>query len=337
MADPTSDHRGHDLEAIAALVDDRSPEGEARRTEAARCADCASLLEDLRLLATATTVLTPATRTRDFRLDPATAARLSSMASEPERAADRLGQEMPKPAADHAAHDPVLVSAYVDGRLDGADRTRVDGWLAGCGACAELRQDLDDLVVATRALPTPSRPRDFTLSPEEAHRARAGGWRRLIAAIGSPRDTFSKPLAVGLTTLGIAGLIVATVPSTLSFGSAAGSAPLVQVTDGSAAPAYVENAAPGPDETSELDTAGGEPPIDTTAEGPVAPSDASAAGVGKSSEPATRDTRDQTFTQSLIADGTGGPSWLVIGSALLLLVGLTLALLRWGARRLGDG
>ncbi len=33
----------------------------------------------------------------------------------------------------------------------------------------------------------------------------------------------------------------------------------------------------------------------------------------------------------------GGPSLLILLSALMLVTGLTLVLLRWGARRLGDG
>ena len=71
---------------------------------------------------------------------------------------------------------------------------------------------------AQRALPTPSRPRDFHLTPAEARRLRPGGFRAVLAAIGSTRDAFSKPLAVGLTTLGLVGLLVGTMPS---FGSPA--------------------------------------------------------------------------------------------------------------------
>ena len=84
MADRTPEHATHDLEALAALAEDHSPEGDAGRAEAARCADCASLMDDLRLLATATAALPVPARTRDFRLDPADAVRLSAMASEPD-------------------------------------------------------------------------------------------------------------------------------------------------------------------------------------------------------------------------------------------------------------
>ena len=341
MADASSDHRTHDLEAIAALADDRGASAEGRPGTTPECPACAALLDDLRRLSRADATLLVPARTRDFRLDPAQAARLAAMGPEPERGPGRLGG-VTKPAPDHATHDAELVAAHLDGRLTGADLERVDGWLVACAACAALQDDLQDLVLATRALPTPSRPRDFALSPEDARRARAGGWRRLIAVIGSPRDTFSKPLAVGLTTLGLAGLLVANVPSTLTFGSAAGSAPqreMAAPSAGAAAAAAEPSAAPAfqPDE---IEAGGGEPPVDTTAEGPVEPSRASApsdAAVTKSSEPDQRDGSTNAFAQTLADETHGGPSWLVLGSLALLVVGLTLALLRWRARRLGDG
>ena len=83
------------------------------------------------------------------------------------------------------------------------------------GLCAALHADL----VALRPRPGRCRrrrdPATITLTAADAARLRPGGWRRWVAAFGSPRDAFSRPLAVGLTTLGIAGLLVATVPSVL--------------------------------------------------------------------------------------------------------------------------
>ena len=45
--------------------------------------------------------------------------------------------------------------------------------------------------------------------------------RRLFGSFGTPRDGFSRPLALGLTTLGLAGLMLGFLPGTLSFGGAA--------------------------------------------------------------------------------------------------------------------
>ena len=249
---------------------------------------------------------------------------------------------MTSPATDHALHDAVLIAAHLDGSLDTTDQSRVDDWLARCGPCVTLRDDLAALAIATRTLPTPARPRDFSLSPEDAKRARSGGWRRLVAAFGSPRDTFSRPLAVGLTTLGIAGLIVANVPSAMTFGGAAGSASSMELSQPSAAPAYQEPAAAAP--SHEIDTAGGEYSVTdgpgAAASGAAsAPTDPGDTTIKTGAVPDQRDgERMTTLEQTLFGDpDTGSPSWLVIGSALLLVLGLTLALARWAARRLGDG
>ena len=76
--------------------------------------------------------------------------------------------------------------------------------------------------VPTAALP--ARPRDYTLSDADAARLRPAGWRRWLAAIGTSRDAVTRPLAVGLTTLGLAGLLVATVPGALPSAGSAGAA-----------------------------------------------------------------------------------------------------------------
>ena len=81
---------------------------------------------------------------------------------------------------------------------------------------------------------------------------------------------------------------------------------------------------------------GGENPVDTTGEGAVDPSSAVGAVTTKSGDPNARDTSGDEFMQVLTDDAPPGPSWLVIASLAMLVVGLTLALFRWRARRLGD-
>ena len=118
----------------------------------------------------------------------------------------------------HATHDPLLVAALIDRDLSGPEHERARALVADCSACAELHADLRSLAGATRALPTPPRPLDFTLSPADVERLRPNLVRRLLGAIGTSRDSFSRPLAMGLTTLGLAGLLVATVPAVLPSG-----------------------------------------------------------------------------------------------------------------------
>ena len=67
--------------------------------------------------------------------------------------------------------------------------------------------------------------RDYALSSEDARRASRTGWRRLVAVFGSTRDAFSRPLAIGLTTIGLAGLLVTTVPGALPGASSSAACP----------------------------------------------------------------------------------------------------------------
>ena len=205
----------------------------------------------------------------------------------------------------HATHDPLLVAALVDRDLAGPELDRARAQVADCSACAELHADLLSLAAATRALPTPARPRDFTLTETDVARLRPGLVRRLLGAIGSSRDAFSRPLAAGLTTLGLAGLLVATVPTVLPAGES-GAAALSPV----GAPIT--------------------PELDTTLEGPVA-SD-SLAG-----EPAIAAGEDQ-FQRADEGDmalrpGPQPPAALVALSLAFLVVGLGLGALRLAAGR----
>ncbi len=211
-------HGSHDLEAIVAYTDGElaGAEFEAVEAQVEDCRECAELVADLRSLALAHRGLVTPSRPRDFRLSPADAERLGRLGPEPFAKAGRLGLDMTGIPAPHASHDPELIAVAVGRDLQGSQRRLVDSWLSDCAPCAELHADLLAIAQAERAMSVPARPRDFRLTPADAHRLRPRGWQAILAAIGSSRDAFSKPLAVGLTTLGLVGLLVGTAPS---FGS----------------------------------------------------------------------------------------------------------------------
>jgi len=120
----------------------------------------------------------------------------------------------------------MLIAALAAGDLTGSERERAIALTRSCAECATLHDDLLALARATAAAPPPIaiRPRDFTLTPADAARLRPAGWRRLVGAVSSWRSVASRPLGVGLATLGLVGLLVGNI--SLSFGSAA-SAPAV--------------------------------------------------------------------------------------------------------------
>ena len=378
MADVGGRHEDHDPAQIAALLDRQLDPAERASAEAivAACPACAVLYDDLRSLARAAQALPPVARTRDFRLTAAEAARLSTTPGEPVATTSRLTSEMtdPRTAAAHATHDPILVAALTDRSLTATERAAAEALVAGCSLCAQLHADLVALGAAARAMPTPARPRDYLLTPADAARLRRTGWRRIVGAFGSARDGFSRPLAVGLTTLGLAGLLVTSVPSILPASSATSGGPSVaQDSAGgiSSLPATVAGAAEGrassapaplvPAASAIADAPTGLPAVAAASQVPAAaasPAPAAAAsngflgglaappqsplaqgattdGATKTSGGVTNDVEPVGEDNNLSSRADTGASAPLILSGVLLLAGLGLFLLRWVARRTG--
>src|SRR5688572_12991510 len=112
----------------------------------------------------------------------------------------------------HEQHDPMLVVSFASGDLTTADRDRAaaQSLIDTCADCARLRDDVLAIAQATKALPPAVRTRDFQISPEQAAQLQPGGWRRFFTAPGA---LFSRQLGVGLTTLGIAGILISSIGS----------------------------------------------------------------------------------------------------------------------------
>src|SRR5687767_7340889 len=120
-----------------------------------------------------------------------------------------------QPGSSHAQHDNTFIAAYAADDLTGVELERARALTSACMACAALEADLRALASATRRgdLPVPARPREFRLSAADAARLRPSGWRRFVAAFATPKMAFTQPLAAGLTTLGVAGLLLASLPA----------------------------------------------------------------------------------------------------------------------------
>ena len=364
MADPRGGHADHDLLLVVASIDGdvTAAERAAVETILATCPDCAALRADTVLLSKAARELPTPVRPRDFRLTAADAARLAAAApGEPSGSTSRLADVMTARTTnpDHAGHDPMLVASLADHSLATTERMAAETLVATCVDCAALQADFLALRDATRAMPTPARPRDYTLTAADAARLRRGGWRRLVAAFGSSRDALSRPLAVGLTTLGLAGLLLASVPSMLpqsgatvlsTVGSAVGNGagqPAAAPADSTAGPVAAASAAAAP--LPEGAQASAAPPFG--AYRPEASAGSSAvpvsgdlgvkgaapgAGQGARATPDTAGGQDGLGSGASAATGPSVPT-LVLVSGAFLIVGLALFAIRWSARRLGDG
>jgi hypothetical protein len=264
---------------------------------------------------------------------------------------------MPHVSDQHDQHDQLLVVSLAAGDLTGADRDRATSQIADCAECARLNDDLLVIARATAALPAAVRPRDFQLSPQQAARLRPAGWRRFVAAFSSPRLAMTRQLGVGLTTLGIAGLMLSVLGSiNFGFGMSSGAAPAAQgpanestkdYTDtgvGGAAPsgaaASIE-AAPvyAANHPSASPYALGFPDASTTVRAPASDEGRGAVTVQRP-QPTKGATQASDFGADLPAEVSAeepGVSFIVVASVILLAAGIALLLARRLARRITTG
>ena len=248
-------------------------------------------------------------------------------------------------SSDHSQHDLLVIAAFADRGATVEEAELARAQMAVCSECAALHADLVSLATATRVLPPIERPRDFRLRPVDAQRLRPNLIRRLFGSFGTPRDGFSRPLAAGLTTLGLAGLMLGILPGTLSLGSSGGStvatsapaeAPVAGAPAPQAAPAASAAAggapaqAPSPDrltahfENGEVAADNARPLAVGELEGEGDGGPVMIAGEGASNAPLAS-----------VADDNSGVSQLVVISGTLLIIGLGLFALRWTSRRFG--
>lgn len=234
-------------------------------------------------------------------------------------------------ASPHAAHDLTLIAALAarTPALSESQTVAANDRLASCDECTAVLADLVALQMALPTTPTPSRPRDFSLMPADAARLRRGGWRRFLALIGSGRDNVTRPLAVGFTSLGVAGLLIAgfstfyvgggtqAVPSTVgdAVEQAAPAASAAPMASGAAAASAPAGETYGTDRMSMT--------VDPNASGNADGGVFSGSG----------DIAGDDALMPLREDASGLSVMFVVAGTLLL-VGLGLFALRWSARRL---
>jgi hypothetical protein len=227
----------------------------------------------------------------------------------------------------HDAHDRLLIAARAAGDAAGGDLDRAERLLETCDRCRGLLGDLRAIAAASRDLPPAARPAalDFRLTPDRAAAlGRGGRWRRLLRPFSRTGNDAVRPLAAALTTLGVAGLLLAALPMLPLGGSAAGPAGAAATTESRDIDQGAYGAAAAPTGEPSPDPFGlkvEQPPV---AAGPTDGSVAGAAGSGATAERLRTDDRDA---------GSGGADPLVIVSSAFLGAGLALLLLRRAARR----
>jgi hypothetical protein len=273
------------------------------------------------------------------------------------------------PAAAHAGHDELLIARLFGGDVDPGERARAVALMVECVDCAALFADLGATAEATAALPVPSRPRDFSLTEEDAARLgrRSRRWPA-FSGLGLRRSLGGSLAALGLagliltSTVSVLGGMVATSGTTAadlhqdSLGvTAAGSAEF-NANGGVPAAAATEASAPTAGPASSVAAA---PPLPSSATQPTGGADASTrenstaapvdqaspgtgpafAGVtsGTKSAGGANGTEQTSLTSKAAGNGVDARLVWLVGFGLLFAIGLALLLLPRILRRRDRG
>ncbi len=105
----------------------------------------------------------------------------------------------------HAGHDELLIARLFGGDVTDVERAHALEVMADCPECESLFGELGAMAKATKALPVPLRPRDFTLTGADAARLSRRPRRRwVMSGLGLRRS-----LGGSLAALGIVGVVLA--------------------------------------------------------------------------------------------------------------------------------
>lgn len=252
---------------------------------------------------------------------------------------------MPSRPDRHAAEHALAIAALQAGDLSGAELARAEKLRASCPDCAALYADLGTLRSAVRAMPVAPRRRDFRLTEEDAARLQPTGWRRFVGWLAAPRSSV-RPLATGLATLGLAGLLLTTIPGLTLFGSAnVATAPASEAATGSSRAEMAPGAATEEPKAGTLAAPTQIPPPSAVPaanapEGPAAEPSPGGGVTGPGQVDASTDqgaTPDELSrdTPETAGGGTTAPDYAALASIVLLAAGLGLLAARWAARRSG--
>jgi hypothetical protein len=240
--------------------------------------------------------------------------------------------------AEHAQHDLDLIAGHAAGDLPDAQRIRADALLESCTTCADFRRDLVAIASAIRTLPATPAPRDFQLSPAQAARLRRGGWiKSLLRPFAAPGSA-ARPVAMALTSLGLAGLLVTSILPGL-LGGATASAPMAAGLPAASSAAAAPEAGGGPsgpsatDDQAQFGSLGQPSPVAIHGGAGGGKANASSTPTDLVAQQPNLDQQNAGREVDRSRATTPQPNPFVTGSVVLLVLGLALFGLRFLARR----
>lgn len=117
----------------------------------------------------------------------------------------------------HVEHVIDMLSAYIDGTLEDAERGSVRAHLEGCDTCRAEHAELLATRAMLRAVPAIQAPRSFTLTPEMARKVRPPSlFERIFVPSNAPRMAMGSVLSFLLLFFVLVGPLLSSRPTTFS-------------------------------------------------------------------------------------------------------------------------
>ena len=115
-------------------------------------------------------------------------------------------------SSEHRRHDRLLVTRYAMDDAYPSERDEAQSLVASCIECAALASDVRLISSSISTVPSPSRPRDFSITQEQADRLRGSALSRLMRRLGASASLWGtvRPVAAAALSIGLVAAVVGT-------------------------------------------------------------------------------------------------------------------------------
>lgn len=272
--------------------------------------------------------------------------------------------------ADHRRHDRLLVTRHAMDDSYPGERDEARQLIATCADCAKLAADIRVIASSMNQLPAHTRPRDFTISQEQADRLRGSRLSRLLRGLAAPGWATLRPVAgvalsIGLV-MAVAGSVLPTsAPAAYPDGGAAERTQTFGAPTVDGAPAQEDAATPPPVRAPVATAAPAASSLSAPAASTLVPAEADPDSLGPNrggtpgSQPPAQATKNpstesldtaylqEASPETVVAESDGDDGFaatqlppadptrnlLIYGGLALALISLALLVLAWTARR----
>jgi hypothetical protein len=146
--------------------------------------------------------------------------------------------------SEHRRHDRLLVTRFAMDDAYPSERAEAQALLESCVDCASLAADIRLVATSVSRLPLPARPRDFSITAEQAERLRGSRLTRWLRSLGTPGWAALRPVAGVALSIGLVMAVVGAALPRMETATLFSAAPATGTSEPAVAPAPAGTFAP---------------------------------------------------------------------------------------------